>query len=130
MVPAHLTLVVVADSFLYPRASLEKEDFATVERRQKAIAFLNDPELLQMYAQSTGDVSVKPLSLEVPFRQGTLTIQQSVAGARLHFTKLLCGYDEDDDFEHPGASTSANPPTPRRQSHQRRGPQGPRSADG
>ncbi|KAK4120852.1 hypothetical protein N657DRAFT_683333 [Parathielavia appendiculata] len=51
---------------------VEKEDFARVERRQKAIAFLDNPELLMMYAQSTGE---------------------SIPAARLHFTKLLCGYD-------------------------------------
>ncbi|KAK4101047.1 hypothetical protein N658DRAFT_507359 [Parathielavia hyrcaniae] len=53
---------------------VEKENFARVERRQKAIAFLDNPELLMMYAQSTGE---------------------SIPAARLHFTKLLCGYDEE-----------------------------------
>ncbi|KAG7285136.1 hypothetical protein NEMBOFW57_009757 [Staphylotrichum longicolle] len=51
----------------------EKEDYARVERRQQAIAFLDNPELLIMYAQSTGD---------------------TVPAARLHFTKMLCGYDD------------------------------------
>ncbi|KAK4181129.1 hypothetical protein QBC36DRAFT_129398 [Triangularia setosa] len=51
----------------------EKEDFARTELRQKAIAFLDNPELLMMYAQSTGD---------------------SIPGARLHFMRILCGYDE------------------------------------
>ncbi|KAK4198512.1 hypothetical protein QBC40DRAFT_178521 [Triangularia verruculosa] len=51
----------------------EKEDPARVELRQKAIAFLDNPELLMMYAQSTGD---------------------SIPGARLHFMRILCGYDE------------------------------------
>ena len=35
----------------------EKEDFGSIERRQKAVAFLDSPELLMMYAQSTGVVS-------------------------------------------------------------------------
>jgi hypothetical protein len=52
---------------------VEKEDFSRVERRKKAITFLDDPELLMMHAQSTGE---------------------SIAAARLHFTKMLCGYDE------------------------------------
>ncbi|KAK4655982.1 hypothetical protein QC762_307250 [Podospora pseudocomata] len=51
----------------------EKEDYASRELRQKAIAFLDNPELLMMYAQSTGD---------------------SIPGARLHFMRLLCGYDD------------------------------------
>jgi len=55
---------------------VEKEDFARVESRQKAIAFLENPELLMMYAQSTGD---------------------SIAAARLHFTKMLCGYDDEEE---------------------------------
>lgn len=42
---------------LLPPNSSEKEDYARVERRQQAIAFLDNPELLIMYAQSTGDVS-------------------------------------------------------------------------
>ncbi|KAK0674519.1 hypothetical protein QBC41DRAFT_2164 [Cercophora samala] len=50
----------------------EREDFASRELRQKAIAFLDNPELLMMYAQSTGD---------------------SIPGARLHFMRMLCGYD-------------------------------------
>ncbi|KAH8888319.1 hypothetical protein GQ53DRAFT_262620 [Thozetella sp. PMI_491] len=49
-------------------------DFAAVERRQKAIAYLDNPELLMMYAQSTGD---------------------SIPAARLHFMKMMCGYDEE-----------------------------------
>ncbi|KAM7209490.1 hypothetical protein V8F20_000228 [Naviculisporaceae sp. PSN 640] len=53
---------------------LEKEDFAKAERRQKAIAFLDSPELLMMYAQSTGE---------------------TLPAARLHFTRMLCGYDEE-----------------------------------
>ncbi|KAK4150188.1 hypothetical protein C8A00DRAFT_37224 [Chaetomidium leptoderma] len=53
---------------------VEKEDFSRLEARQKAIAFLDNPELLMMYAQSTGD---------------------SIPAARLHFTKILCGYDDE-----------------------------------
>ncbi|KAL2185238.1 hypothetical protein L209DRAFT_756285 [Thermothelomyces heterothallicus CBS 203.75] len=44
---------------------VEKEDFARVESRQRAIAFLENPELLMMYAQSTGDVSVPPTFLSL-----------------------------------------------------------------
>lgn len=53
---------------------VEKEDFSRVESRKKAIAFLDNPELLMMHAQSTGE---------------------SIAAARLHFTKMLCGYDQE-----------------------------------
>lgn len=53
---------------------LEKEDFSRAERRHKAVAFLDSPELLMMYAQSTGD---------------------SIPGARLHFMKMMCGYDDE-----------------------------------
>ncbi|KAJ9158351.1 hypothetical protein NKR19_g3403 [Coniochaeta hoffmannii] len=51
----------------------EQEDFGKKERREKAIAYLSTPELLMMYAQSSND---------------------SIAGARLHFMKMMCGYDE------------------------------------
>ncbi|KAK4250104.1 hypothetical protein C7999DRAFT_29350 [Corynascus novoguineensis] len=68
---------------------VEKEDFARIESRQKAIAFLESPELLMMYAQSTGD---------------------SIAAARLHFTKMLCGYDNEEEsgrnITHPAFSHS------------------------
>ncbi|KAL2260422.1 hypothetical protein VTK26DRAFT_5577 [Humicola hyalothermophila] len=60
--------------FRLGRGRSEKEDFGQLERRQKAVAFLDSPELLMMYSQSTG---------------------QSVAAARLHFMKLLCGYDDE-----------------------------------
>ncbi|KAB5586023.1 hypothetical protein GE09DRAFT_49660 [Coniochaeta sp. 2T2.1] len=52
----------------------EHEDFGKKERREKAVAFLDSPELLMMYAQSSGD---------------------SITGARLHFMKMMCGYDEE-----------------------------------
>ncbi|KAK3946352.1 hypothetical protein QBC46DRAFT_369554 [Diplogelasinospora grovesii] len=58
------------------RLGEEREDFTRLEKRHKAMAFLDSPELLMMYAQSTGD---------------------SMPGARLHFMKMLCGYDEDDN---------------------------------
>ncbi|KAL2149446.1 hypothetical protein VTH82DRAFT_8097 [Thermothelomyces myriococcoides] len=60
----------------FGNSRVEKEDFARVEKRQKAIAFLENPELLMMYAQSTGE---------------------SIAAARLHFTKMLCGYDQEEE---------------------------------
>ncbi|KAH6623014.1 hypothetical protein F5144DRAFT_623090 [Chaetomium tenue] len=42
---------------------VEKEDFSRVERRQKAITFLDDPELLMMHAQSTGEhMMFRPIS--------------------------------------------------------------------
>ncbi|KAK0741034.1 hypothetical protein B0T18DRAFT_449513 [Schizothecium vesticola] len=52
---------------------LEKLDFSRVELRHRAVTFLENPELLMMYAQSKGD---------------------SVASARLHFTRMLCGYEK------------------------------------
>ncbi|KXX82759.1 hypothetical protein MMYC01_200728 [Madurella mycetomatis] len=68
---------------------VEKEDFARVELRQKAIAFLDNPELLTMYAQSTGN---------------------SIPGARLHWTKVLCGFDTDEQQAHASKhSTSSHP---------------------
>ncbi|KAK3320928.1 hypothetical protein B0T19DRAFT_253271 [Cercophora scortea] len=72
-----------------------KEDFAAIERRQTAIAFLENPELLMMYAQSTGD---------------------SITGARYHFTKMMCGYNDIDEKQQKpptttttSASTSGKP---------------------
>ena len=50
----------IAYTFLLAETSVEKEDFSRIEARQKAIAFLDNPELLMMYAQSTGDESVPP----------------------------------------------------------------------
>lgn len=35
---------------------LDKEDYSKAEKRQKAVAFLDTPELLMMYAQTTGQV--------------------------------------------------------------------------
>lgn len=49
-----------------------KESFNRKERREMALAYLDNPELLMMYAQSKGD---------------------SIPAARLHFTKMMCGYD-------------------------------------
>ncbi|KAK4227960.1 hypothetical protein QBC38DRAFT_443185 [Podospora fimiseda] len=51
---------------------LKKEDFAQAERRRTAISYLDSPEKLTIWAQSTGD---------------------SIAGARHHWMKVLCGYD-------------------------------------
>ncbi|KAK0626021.1 hypothetical protein B0T14DRAFT_561971 [Immersiella caudata] len=83
---------------------LEKEDFTRTERRNKAEAYLDNPELLMMYAQSTED---------------------SMAGARLHFTRMLCGYENEDDISC-GTSTRKStshqhPPPPPRDSDKRRG---------
>ncbi|KAL1838557.1 hypothetical protein VTJ49DRAFT_2517 [Mycothermus thermophilus] len=80
----------------------EKEDFYMAETRQRAIAFLDNPELLEMHALSTG---------------------LSIAAARLHFMKQLCGYDED---EKPGNSSAlSSSPQSRRTKEapgKRRGP--------
>ncbi|KAK3387056.1 hypothetical protein B0H63DRAFT_469019 [Podospora didyma] len=69
------------------RYRADEEDFPAAERRQKAVAFLDSPELLMMYSQSTGD---------------------SIPGARLHFMKMLCGYD-DESIEESRKSTSYHP---------------------
>ncbi|AEO71510.1 uncharacterized protein THITE_2123963 [Thermothielavioides terrestris NRRL 8126] len=51
------------------------------------MAFLDNPELLLMHAQSTGS---------------------SVAAARLYFTKMLCGFDQEESAHTAtAASTSA-----------------------
>lgn len=78
----------------------EKEDFSRMERREKAEIYLGSTELLMMYAEATED---------------------SIAGARLHFTRMLCGYDNDDDY--PSNRSTRNP-----SSHQQAGPP-PREAD-
>ena len=80
---------------------LEKEDFSRTERRNKAEAYLDSPELLMMYAQSTED---------------------SMAGARLHFTRMLCGYENEDDV-------SRNTNTRKSTSHQHPPPPPPRDSD-
>jgi hypothetical protein len=64
------------DTFLFFRTRAEKEDFSRLERRRKAIAFLDNPELLMMYAQSTGEVSA-------PFFRGTLRF------ARQHSSRVF-----------------------------------------
>lgn len=72
---------------------VEKLDYSRVERRQKAVAFLESPELLMMWAQSQGDVSPPPPPNPPPLRVGA-DGRQSVASARLHFTRMLCGYEK------------------------------------
>ncbi|KAK4115713.1 hypothetical protein N656DRAFT_394417 [Canariomyces notabilis] len=88
--------------------SFEKEDFARAEARQKALAFLDNPELLRMYALANED---------------------SIPGARLHFTKLLCGF-EDEEQKHtgpqPGLSSASN--TRQHQADRRRGGDSHRSS--
>ncbi|KAK0651230.1 hypothetical protein B0T16DRAFT_74941 [Cercophora newfieldiana] len=83
---------------------LEKEDFSRTERRNKAEAYLDSPELLMMYAQSTED---------------------SMAGARLHFTRMLCGYDNEDDIARSSSARKSTahqpPPPPPRDADKRRG---------
>ncbi|KAL2015017.1 hypothetical protein VTK56DRAFT_6527 [Thermocarpiscus australiensis] len=85
---------------------VEQEDFSTLERRQKAIAFLDNPELLMMYAQSTGD---------------------SIPGARLHFMKMLCGYG-DEEAEH-ASRGSAHAQARRDMHHHRQADQRRRAGD-
>ncbi|KAK4455476.1 hypothetical protein QBC34DRAFT_68520 [Podospora aff. communis PSN243] len=81
---------------------VEKEDFSRAERRSKAEAYLGSPELLMMYAQSTED---------------------SMAGARLHFTRMLCGYENEDDLSRGGSTrkSGSHPQPPPRDSDKRRG---------
>jgi hypothetical protein len=84
----------------------ENEDFGLVERRLKAMAYLDSPELLMMYAQTTGDVSrglfFSSRHASSPSLGSTANSyvpsphpQKSIPGARLHFMKMLCGYDDD-----------------------------------
>lgn len=40
------------------------DSYEAVERRKKAMAILDAPELLMMYAQERGDVGLLPSSLE------------------------------------------------------------------
>ncbi|KAH6610180.1 hypothetical protein Trco_000200 [Trichoderma cornu-damae] len=53
------------------------EAFETRERRAYALAVLDRPEQLMMYAQTTND---------------------SIASQRQRFTAMLCGYDEETDW--------------------------------
>lgn len=53
---AETTMFSQAAANSFTRAA-EQEDFGKKERREKAVAFLDSPELLMMYAQSQGDVS-------------------------------------------------------------------------
>ncbi|KAK1689779.1 hypothetical protein BDP55DRAFT_651570 [Colletotrichum godetiae] len=74
-------------------------------RRRKlwAVAVLEDPEKLAMYACSRGD---------------------SIPGTRLHFTRMLCGFDEEPTLlqqhqqqsDHRKASSSSARRDPRRRS--------------
>ncbi|KAJ4306999.1 hypothetical protein N0V88_000373 [Collariella sp. IMI 366227] len=76
----------------------DDKDFSKAEARQKAIAFLDSPELLMMYAKSTG---------------------VSVPRARLHFTTILCGLDDDKPEPTRVRQTSYRQPfyNPRHSSH-------------
>ncbi|KAL7795202.1 hypothetical protein V8C37DRAFT_401018 [Trichoderma ceciliae] len=58
--------------------SSKAEPFETRERRAYALAVLDRPELLMMYAQTTND---------------------SIASQRQRFTAMLCGYDEETDWK-------------------------------
>ncbi|TPX13158.1 uncharacterized protein E0L32_006358 [Thyridium curvatum] len=54
----------------------DQQPFAQAERRRNAMAVLDSPELLMMYAQSRGD---------------------SIPATRLHFMKIMCGYEEEEE---------------------------------
>ncbi|KAL8365860.1 hypothetical protein RB595_004575 [Gaeumannomyces hyphopodioides] len=51
---------------------LETEPFETAQRREKAAAILDNPELLMVYAQRAGD---------------------SIPATRMRFMRIMCGYD-------------------------------------
>ncbi|KXH61379.1 hypothetical protein CSAL01_05212 [Colletotrichum salicis] len=82
-------------------------------RRRKlwAVAVLEDPEKLAMYACSRGDLWL----IQHPF-------SQSIPGTRLHFTRMLCGFDEEPTLQqqqqsdHRKASSSSARRDPRRRS--------------
>jgi hypothetical protein len=61
----------LTDTCLRNPNSIEKEDFSRTERRQKAIAFLDNPELLMVHAQSTGEVSFRFSPLPADSRSNT-----------------------------------------------------------
>ncbi|KAK2607261.1 hypothetical protein N8I77_005952 [Diaporthe amygdali] len=67
-----------------------KEPFTKIERRDWAETVLDNPELLMMYAQSSGAqpqpaCSHQPKSL------------QTLPATRFRFKKIMCGLDEDED---------------------------------
>ncbi|TFB04998.1 hypothetical protein CCMA1212_002801 [Trichoderma ghanense] len=57
--------------------SYRSEPFETRERRAYALAVLDRPEQLMMYANTTND---------------------SVAGQRVRFTRMMCGFDDETDW--------------------------------
>ncbi|KAK2071966.1 hypothetical protein P8C59_006347 [Phyllachora maydis] len=94
-----------------PSHPADPQDFAGSERRNKAACYLDSPEMLMMYAQATGD---------------------SIQAVRLHFMKMLCGYDDKSvragasgNF---GAQRGPHATTPVRNADKRRG--GDRAATG
>lgn len=68
--PQHVVLCSLT-TLLPDQDSVERDEFAKFERRHKAIAFLDSPELLLMYAQSTGDVSLPASRVSTPARWHT-----------------------------------------------------------
>ncbi|KAL8299656.1 hypothetical protein RB597_009659 [Gaeumannomyces tritici] len=59
----------------------ETEPFEKPQRREKAAAILDNPELLMVYAQRAGD---------------------SIPATRMRFMRIMCGYDDggDGDYHH------------------------------
>lgn len=101
-----------------------KEPFTKIERRDWAETVLDNPELLMMYAQSSGAVSPRNLKFEFPsstappyhptthpllvIRSGAnplLTPRlrwlplQTLPATRFRFKKIMCGLEEDDEEE-------------------------------
>ncbi|CAD6503130.1 BgTH12-02799 [Blumeria graminis f. sp. triticale] len=74
----------IDDSGLLKRPS--KESYEAIQMRREAAIILDTPELLFMYAQARGD---------------------SLAGTRHHFTKMHCGYL---DQENPTTTASEKSP--------------------
>jgi len=54
----------------------DMETYEYVQKRREAAVVLDSPELLMMHAQARGD---------------------SIPGTRHYFTKLMCGYGDDED---------------------------------
>lgn len=58
---------------------LETEPFERAQRREKAAAILDNPELLMIYAQRMGD---------------------SIPATRMRFMRIMCGYDDGGEGDH------------------------------
>lgn len=88
--------------------SCKSEAFETRERRAYALAVLDRPEQLMMYANTTNDVRITSIfsslcscSLFAQLRYEpwlTPVNEQSIASQRLRFTAMLCGFEEESDW--------------------------------